>query len=75
MTEEPHNSKAKVQDVYDEIRDLRNDMNTRFATKTELRLTVLIGVLGGSGLSAVITGHRNPVTQAAWYYGRVKGWV
>lgn len=78
MSQEQRPDRVTQRDIYESVSDLRKEMNTNFASKAELRMWVVIGVVGGQGLSAAITSFvtgSSPLSQAAWAYTRVKGLI
>jgi hypothetical protein len=65
-------------DVYEAVTDLRHEIQEGFVTKSELRMWVVLGIVGGQGVAAAITAwvtQMGPTAQAVWLYGRMKGLV
>lgn len=70
--------RINLRDIYEVTDRLEKKVNESFATKSELRMWVVIGIAGGQGLAAVVTSmvtNSSPVAQAAWVYARVRGIV
>lgn len=65
-------------DIWDAVDRLEEKIDKRFATKSDLRMWVAVGIVGGQGVAAAVTAwitRMTPVQQAAWIYGRAKGWA
>lgn len=72
------NGRITHRDVYEMVRDLRNEVSDNFVSKAELRMWVVLGLVGGQGVTAIVTQlatGMKPVTQAAWIVARVRGLV
>lgn len=65
-------------DIYDAVDRLEEKIDQRFATKSDMRMWVSVGIVGGQSVAAAITAwvtRMSPAQQAAWVYGRAKGWL
>ena len=72
------NGRVTQRDVYEMVRDLRNDVAANFVSKAELRMWVVLGLVGGQGVTAIVTQlvtGTKPVAQAAWVVARIRGMV
>jgi hypothetical protein len=76
--QEPKEPTGRVtqRDVYEAVRDLRNEVGANFVSKAELRLWVVLGIVGGQGVTALVTQlltGASPAAQAAWVIGKIGG--
>lgn len=65
-------------DIYDAVDRLEEKVDERFATKSDVRMWVAVGLVGGQTVAAAVTAavtHLSPAAQAALIYARVKGMV
>ena len=70
--------RVTLRDIYEATDRIEKKFGESFATKTELRLWVLLGIAGGQGIAATVTAlvtGSTPVGQAAWLYAHLKGAV
>lgn len=65
-------------DIYDAVDRLEEKLDGRFATKSDVRMWVAVGLVGGQTVAAAITAfvtHLSPAQQAAIAYAKLKGLV
>jgi hypothetical protein len=76
--EQTPSPRTSNRDVYDIVTNLRRDIQDNFVTKAELRLWVVLGIVGGQGATALVTQlftGQSPAAQAAWVIGKIGGIV
>lgn len=69
--------RVTLRDVYDAADRLEEKIDERFATKSDVRMWVALGLVGGQTVAAAITAvvtHVSPARQAAIAYAKLKGW-
>lgn len=75
---EPVPAHVTHRDVYRSVTDLRHEIQDNFVTKSELRMWVVLGIVGGQGVAAAVTSlitRMSPAAQVAFVYARIKGLV